>query len=340
MTRRGLRVLVVDDERPIASSISAVLERRGHTVTLAASAEEALTKPTPEVLVCDIALPCLSGLDLFTKLHERGSYPYTVFITGAPTVDACKTALQMGAADFLTKPFRLDELVRAVEAFERRRAAPQRHGLRRAVAVHRESEGGWKFERAYLSTPRCVETAARDVAGFALRCGIGPAARARVATATSELVDNARRHGYPEEEGEIVLRAETDARRVLVEVEDSGVGFDPDRVQSGYLECAVSNGLARALSLAEDLQLQTSRGRGTRARLRFDVVRVDFDEDSSVDLSDLDFFTPDLSRRVLHAVRKPETAKLFQLSPALAVVVGRLLAGPDPRSNLDSATRS
>jgi hypothetical protein len=64
---------------------------------------------------------------------------------------------------------------------------------------------------------------------------------------------------------------------------------------------------------------------------------VAFDEGRALDLCDEDFLMPDVARRVLHALRRPETAHVHELSPALAVVVGRLLAGPESRSLAERA---
>lgn len=333
MKAAPLSILVVDDERPIVASIAAVLERRGHTVMTAATVDEALAAPTPDVLVTDVRLAGLSGLDLFEALKARGRTPRTIFITGLPTVDLCRQALLMGAVEFLTKPFRLDDLVRAIEA----EPAPLLPPAASAPATTPVDDAPWVLERTYDATPLSVERAARDVTAFALRCGIGPAARARVASATSEVVDNARRHGYAAASGPIFLRAESDGREISVRVRDEGRGFEPSNLAEGALDAPLFNGLARAMALSEDLELQTAPGEGTCVTLRFTVYRVDFDEESSIDLSELDFLTPDLSRRVLHALRKPEGNDLFQLSPALAVVIGRMLSGPDPRRSLEAA---
>jgi hypothetical protein len=83
----------------------------------------------------------------------------------------------------------------------------------------------------------------------------------------------------------------------------------------------------------------TAPGNGTEVTLRFDARRADLGDEGTIDLTERDWFTPDLARRVLHTVKKYDTADLFQLSPALAVVVGRLLAGPDPARVADLSAR-
>lgn len=310
---RPLQVLVVDGEDLVSSAVASVLTRRGHTVTTARNAEDALRHGTLDVLVADLVLGERSGLELLEAFQARGLRPHTVFVTGQPALEDCRRALQLGAAEFLTKPFRLEDLVRAVEARTPNAAHPA--GL----------------DRSYTSAPGSAEQAARDVAAHALRAGLPPSTRARIGSVTAELVDNARRHGYVHSRGKIRVEAWIEERELVLRVSDHGLGFDAATVVARKLEDAQQSGLARALALSEDLHLDSELGSGTRATARFTASRVDFEEDDSIDLSEHDFFTPDLARRVLHALKKDETASLYRFSPALAVVVGRLLSGHEVR---------
>ena len=121
----------------------------------------------------------------------------------------------------------------------------------------------------------------------------------------------------------------------------SGSGFD---AVAGWIDSApslspgpqaVPPGLARAASLAEDLRVE-SDGRGTRVRMRFSGSPSAFDEDTA-DLSDLDFLVPAETKRLLLAVLSGEPAGFTNLSPALAVAVGRLLSGPSPSQAAQAA---
>ena len=96
---------------------------------------------------------------------------------------------------------------------------------------------------------------------------------------------------------------------------------------------AFDGGLARACSLVEDLQLDTRPGRGTRVTLRVFAASSRFDNELD-DLSDEDFFAPGEASRVLETLGEPGGHEADQLPAHLAVCVGRLLAGPDPRSIL------
>jgi len=309
---RALRILVVDAEEPISAAIAAVLTRRGHAVQTARTAEAALDHVAPDVLVCDLLLGERSGIDVLETFQSRGERPHTVFVTGHPSLEDCRRALHLGAAEFLTKPFRLEELVRAVEA---RRPAPARTG---------------GFDKRYLSSPACIEQAARDVAAHALRCGLCPSTRARIATTTAELVDNARRHGLVHARGRIRVEAAVEEREFVLRVRDEGLGFDAAPFAAEHGGQPKQSGLARARALSEHLHIESSPGAGTCVTARFAAVRVDFEEDDVIDLSEHDHLTPDLARRLLHTLTQPETASLYRLSPALAVVVGRMLAAPAP----------
>ena len=308
-------VLVAVPEPAIAAAIAGALRRRGHEVRTVASAAEALAAEEPDVLVCDLALAGGGGLDLLDALHRRGARPHTVLVGDAASAEQCRRALDLGAAELLPSPFRLGDLVRAVE--ER---GPQEAARSTSLQRHRAE---------YLSDARAATLAGREVCAWALRCGVGPSARARLAGAVSEIVDNSARHAYPGRHGQVRVEAELDGREISVEVTDRGVGFEP-RVADGDFDCARS-GIARVAALSESVEIDSRPGVGTRVALRFSVSRVEFDdEEESIDLSELDFLTPDVARRVVRAVRRRDAGGVFQLSPALAVVVGRMLSGPGP----------
>lgn len=317
----SLRVMLVEDEAAIAATYERALRQAGHEVVLAASGEEALLHRGCDVVVTDLGLPGIDGLDLLQALRSRGEHPRTVVVTGHSDLESCQRALRLGADEFLTKPLSLETLVEAVEQ-------------RPPVWTPQESV----YERTYKAIPDSVECAARDLAAHALRNAISPAARTRIATACAEIVDNVVHHAYPGEGGEFDVRATIDRRRLELYVSDSGVGFDPlDDALDHMTDCR-AGGLARIAALAEDLRIESAPGAGTKVLASFDVARAIFDEEDLVDLSELDWLPPQVTREVLTACKEnPEGASSFVLSPALAVSLGRLLAGPDPRRVLRTA---
>jgi anti-sigma regulatory factor (Ser/Thr protein kinase) len=193
------------------------------------------------------------------------------------------------------------------------------------------------FERTFDGSVELATRATRAVVAFALEAGFGPACRARIGGALADVVDNAVRRGYPAGSGRVRLEAAIRGRELVVTVVDFGVGFDTDILDDDLLARPLYSGLARASALSDGLAVDSKPGQGTTVVLRFAAASAVFDEDGAVDLTDHDFLAPDLARRVLHALRRHETSSLHQLSPALAVVVGRLLAGPEPRALVERA---
>ena len=109
MTKPGKhRILVVDDELTVCKSIRQVLIREDCDVDMAQSGEEALRKEAVEpydVMIVDLMMPGLSGLDLLTMLKARNPKARIIMVTGYPTMKNTLQAMQLGAMDFLPKPF-------------------------------------------------------------------------------------------------------------------------------------------------------------------------------------------------------------------------------------------
>ncbi len=317
-------VLIVEDEPTQAQALALALGSQGCEVTVAHSGEQALEHTGADVLVADVGLPGIDGLELIARLRERGERPRAVVVSGRPDLEACRRALRLGAAEFLTKPVAVERIVvAALEASEPE--AHQRHTTAR-------------FERTFAAAAGAVEEAPRELAAYAQRCAIGPAGRARIAGTCAELVENAVRHAYPSSPGSVQVAAEASRRELRLTVRDAGVGFDPLDRELDHLSDSSAGGLARAATLAEDVRIDSAPGSGTCVQASFCVLRTHFDEEEQVDLSELDWLSPETSRRLLTACSEhPEGASRFYLSPALAVCLGRLLAGPDPRRVLRTA---
>jgi FixJ family two-component response regulator len=121
-------VFIVDDDPIVRGAISTLLMSVGQQVQLFESATELLRTNLPAVpscLVLDIRLPGLSGLDLQAELANAGFPIPVIFITGHADVPMSVRAMKAGAVDFLTKPFRdqdlLDAVTRALEVDRKRR---------------------------------------------------------------------------------------------------------------------------------------------------------------------------------------------------------------------------
>jgi len=112
-------VFVIDDDASIREAISRLLHAIGLTVRTFGSAREFLQHRLPDIpacLVLDVRLPGLSGLDLQREMVERGIHVPVIFITGHGDIPMSVQAMKAGAVEFLTKPFRDQDLLDAVRS--------------------------------------------------------------------------------------------------------------------------------------------------------------------------------------------------------------------------------
>jgi FixJ family two-component response regulator len=122
-------VLVVDDDPSLRDALKSLLQSVGLRVQLFGSAQEFMQSTLPDApscLVLDIRLPMLSGLEFQTELADSNIEVPIIFITGHGDIPMSVKAMKAGAVDFLTKPFRdqdlLDAVARAIERDRKRRA--------------------------------------------------------------------------------------------------------------------------------------------------------------------------------------------------------------------------
>ena len=112
------KILIVDDEPVLLQSIRQALQTGDRRIDLAASGEEALRLEAQNgyaVIVADLMMPGLSGLDLLRSLREKGSTARLILISGYPTIASAEQAVKMGAFEFLAKPFMPAEIRVLVE---------------------------------------------------------------------------------------------------------------------------------------------------------------------------------------------------------------------------------
>jgi two-component system, OmpR family, response regulator TrcR len=131
-----IRVLLVDDEPALTNLVKMALHYEGWTVEVAHNGREAVTKfdeVGPDVLVLDIMLPDVDGLQILQQIREADAYTPTLFLTARDSVMDRVTGLTAGADDYMTKPFSLEELVARLRGLLRRSnhlAAPAEEGLK------------------------------------------------------------------------------------------------------------------------------------------------------------------------------------------------------------------
>ena len=117
-----LRVLVVEDDRTIAEPLVEGLEHEGFEVRWVASGVEALAADDGDVVLLDFGLPDLDGREVCRRLRERSRVPIIVVTAREDEVDRV-LLLEMGADDYVVKPFGFRELVARIRAVHRRTVA-------------------------------------------------------------------------------------------------------------------------------------------------------------------------------------------------------------------------
>lgn len=120
-TLEGKRVLLVDDDQDILTSMQAALETTGATIETASNGNKAVElaeKNQPDVIVLDMMLPGRSGFLVLEKLKAkkpRNSKPYVIMITGNTGARHKMFAESLGVSEYFTKPVKMDKLIAAAE---------------------------------------------------------------------------------------------------------------------------------------------------------------------------------------------------------------------------------
>lgn len=118
-----MRVLVAEDDRTLADGLCRALRSNGNAVDHVEdgqSADTALAAQSYDLIILDLGLPRLSGLDVLKRLRSRGSSTPVLILTAADSVEQRVRGLDLGADDFMAKPFALTELEARIRALVRR----------------------------------------------------------------------------------------------------------------------------------------------------------------------------------------------------------------------------
>jgi DNA-binding response OmpR family regulator len=130
-------ILIVEDESSIASFVAMYLKRAGFTVRVAGTGEGAIEQASaeaPSLIVLDLMLPDLDGIDVCRRVRQRSDVPILMLTARDEDIDKI-IGLEVGADDYLTKPFNPGELVARVKSILRR-ANPERRELESACLEH------------------------------------------------------------------------------------------------------------------------------------------------------------------------------------------------------------
>ena len=146
--RRNGSVLVIDDEEIMREILQTLLEREGYAVRIAASGQEGLdlARALPfDAVIVDVMMPGIDGLQVLDELKKQDDDLPVLMITAFASMDTAIKAMKLGAFDYITKPFKNDEvLVVLRNAIEHRRLRRREHSAaqrrcRRAAQVLRAS---------------------------------------------------------------------------------------------------------------------------------------------------------------------------------------------------------
>lgn len=146
-----MRILIIDDEQALVKIFTKFLEQNQHEVFSANTAAEGLEKNRvlkPDLLLLDLHLPDMGGLDVLPKINQESPSLSVVVITGEGSVDSAVQAMRMGAEDYLEKPIDLEKLKIVLKKIEEKR------GLRREVeTLRREQKEMYRKDYLFLNDP-------------------------------------------------------------------------------------------------------------------------------------------------------------------------------------------
>src|SRR5579862_5524848 len=131
-------ILIVDDEPTIRQSLKGVLEDEGFKTTTAESGEaslEIISKHAFDVVLLDVWLPGIDGLETLEKIREKENAPEVIMISGHGTIETAVRATKLGAYDFLEKPLSIDKTLALVRhALDSRRLRRENRELKKQLA--------------------------------------------------------------------------------------------------------------------------------------------------------------------------------------------------------------
>ncbi|MDP9292447.1 MAG: sigma-54 dependent transcriptional regulator, partial [Verrucomicrobiota bacterium] len=149
------RILVIDDEPAMVEVISTLCRDKGHQAFPFNSAEKALEEmPTisPQVVIVDIKMKKVGGFDVLRECREMSQPPVVIMITAYASVETAVEAMKLGAYDYITKPFKIDELQLTVQ-----RALDFQSAIRENVYLKKELKEKYRFENIIGTSERMQE---------------------------------------------------------------------------------------------------------------------------------------------------------------------------------------
>jgi len=139
------KLLIIDDEENMRHMLHSLLSRSGYQITLAADGKEGLEKARQEYfdfILCDIRMPVLSGMEILEQGNDSLKDSTVIMMSAYGTVDLALEAMKKGAYDFISKPFKADEVLLTLrKAEEREKLKRENHTLKKQLTAIREEDG-------------------------------------------------------------------------------------------------------------------------------------------------------------------------------------------------------
>jgi two-component system response regulator PilR (NtrC family) len=170
--RRSARILVVDDERSMRELLAIVLRREGYEVLLAENGRAAidtLEREPIDLLISDIKMPDLSGVDVLRAAKQIDRDVLGIMITAFASTDTAVEAMRLGACDYLSKPFDIDLLKMKVrEKIENRQLRQENVLLKRTLGLSHQFSNIIGRSESMLAVFKMIETVARTTSTILL----------------------------------------------------------------------------------------------------------------------------------------------------------------------------
>ena len=144
ISQEGNRILVIDDEQIIRDVLGDFLANENFVVHSVSSGEEALRELASkhyDIVLTDMKMPGINGIDLLKEIKKRKLDTITIIMTGYGTVDTAVEAIKLGAFDYITKPFKMEELLNVINrAFTQQRLERENIRLKEVMNLYELSE--------------------------------------------------------------------------------------------------------------------------------------------------------------------------------------------------------
>ncbi|ROL57395.1 response regulator [Bacteroidetes/Chlorobi group bacterium Naka2016] len=192
MENSKIKILVIDDEQIVLDSIKRLLKKdENYIIETALSAAEGLAKIDefkPNVILTDLMMPEIDGLELLKKVKEKDEKIFVIMITGYATINSALQAMQLGAFDYIAKPFTREELRRVIERaaslVEVQKSSPIKSPLQNEIIGNIQGIGQYSWlmmndeglvvlgaERAFLYSVGKIQTVYLPSVGDEIRQG-------------------------------------------------------------------------------------------------------------------------------------------------------------------------